>query len=101
MRLGSVAAGSALAVMQAAHNKCYFTTSEGAGRSRQLKTAAAAAVLTLLCRRVVAELLHCFGERLQEEVKELLLQGGCALLDITLLALDNSVEVPVVIDASD
>ena len=48
--------------------------------------------LTLLCVGIVAELLHCLCERLQEEVEEFLLQWSCALLDVTLLALDHRVE---------
>lgn len=50
------------------------------------------AILTLLCLRVSAELLYCLGERLEEKVEQFLLQGSCTLLDVTLLALDHSVE---------
>ena len=48
-----------------------------------------AQILTLLSVWVVAKLLHCLGERLQEEVEQFLLEWGGALLDVALLAFDH------------
>lgn len=48
--------------------------------------------LTLLAVWVLAKLLNGLGEGFQEEVKQLLLQWRCALLNVTLLAFYNCIK---------